>query len=255
MEIKRYVMGNLPINVFTTQDALSILEERLLNKVKTAVYFMNAHCYNVAQKEERYRTVLQKADFILNDGIGIELGAKLYGIKMKENMNGTDFVPKLLNLASQKGYTVFLLGGSPGIAEKAANRLSKLMPGLKIIGTHHGYFSEDDNSQVISEINKVSPDILIVGRGVPIQEEWIDRNKTSLNSAIILGVGAFIDFASGRIKRAPRVLRTIRAEWLFRFLLEPKRMWRRYLVGNFLFFYYVIKNRTVYKDKSSYFVN
>lgn len=243
MIVQKKPLGNLTIDVCGTQDVLKEMDIRLQKREKTTVYFLNAHCYNIAQKDEEYRTILNNVDMLLNDGIGVQLGAKFYGIHFKENLNGTDFIPKLLNLASQKEYTVFLLGSSPGTAESAAKNLYTSFPRLRIVGCHHGFFDEKENHQIIQEINNISPDILIVGRGVPIQEKWIANNKNKINASIMLGVGAFIDFTSGRIPRAPRVVRAIKMEWLFRLLLEPNRMWKRYLVGNFLFFYYIVKNR------------
>ncbi|WP_462406326.1 WecB/TagA/CpsF family glycosyltransferase [Gracilibacillus sp. Marseille-QA3620] len=243
-------LGNVAMDVVSGAEGLASLQQSLVNRKKTAVYFLNAHCYNIAQKDEEYRNVINMADLLLNDGVGIKMGARLFGVQLKENLNGTDFIPELLQLAAEKGFTAYLLGAGPGVAGKAAEHLQRAIPGLRIVGYRSGYFSKEENDAVVHEINRLKPDILIVGRGVPIQEKWISDNKESLNATIILGVGAYIDFASGRIPRAPQIIRKLRLEWVYRLLLEPKRMWRRYLVGNFQFFYYVIKNKNLFNRKA-----
>lgn len=248
--MKKSHLGNVAMDIFNIKEGLCVIESRLINKKKAAIYFLNAHCYNIAQRDNDYREIINRADFLLNDGFGIRLGAKLFGIQLKENLNGTDFIPMLLQLASEKEYSVFLLGAGPGVAELAKQNIQAVMPNIKIVGQRSGYFSDEENQEVIQQINDVSPDILIVGRGVPIQEKWIDRNKDTLDARVILGVGAYIDFASGRIPRAPKLIRTLKMEWVFRLMLEPRRMWRRYLIGNFQFFYYTVKNKLLVNQEA-----
>ncbi len=243
-------LGNVAMDNMDVKEGLAALERHLISHKKTTVYFLNAHCYNIAQKDYEYRNIINKADFLLNDGIGIMLGARIFGVQLKENLNGTDFIPELLKLASKKNYTAYLLGAGTGVAGNAADRLRTALPGLQIVGSRSGYFSEKENEEIVHAINQLAPDILIVGRGVPIQEKWIAENKESLKATIILAVGAYIDFASGRIPRAPRMVRFLKMEWVYRLLLEPRRMWKRYLIGNFLFFYYVIKNKNLINRKA-----
>ena len=243
-------LGNVAMDNMDVEEGLAALERNLVSRKKTTVYFLNAHCYNIAQKDDEYRTIINQADLLLNDGIGIMLGARMFGVQLKENLNGTDFIPELLILASKKRYTAYLLGAGNGVADKAADKLKIDIPGIQIVGARNGYFSEKENEEVVHKINELAPDILIVGRGVPIQEKWISENKDSLKTTIILGVGAYIDFASGRIPRAPRMMRRLKMEWVYRLLLEPRRMWKRYLIGNLQFFYYVVKNKGLIKRKA-----
>ena len=243
-------LGNIAMDNMDVEEGLAALERNLVSHKKTTVYFLNAHCYNIAQKDAEYRTIINQADYLLNDGIGIMLGARIFGFQLKENLNGTDFIPELLKLASKKRYTAYLLGAGTGVAGKAAEKLKLAIPGIQIVGARSGYFSEKENDEIVHKINQLAPDILIVGRGVPIQEKWISENKEALKATIILGVGAYIDFASGRIPRAPRMMRRLKMEWVYRLLLEPRRMWKRYLIGNLQFFYYVVKNKNLINRKA-----
>ncbi|MRN54704.1 WecB/TagA/CpsF family glycosyltransferase [Paenibacillus sp. LC-T2] len=113
--------------------------------------------------------------------------------------------------------------------------------GLNISGTQDGYFKDSD--RVIQEINQSGTDILLVGMGIPLQEKWVTEQSHKIEARIILAIGAYLDFASGRIRRAPKWVRILRLEWLFHIALEPKRLWKRYLVGNIMFFIYILRNR------------
>lgn len=246
----RNVIGiNIKMDNYNTGEFLQEMNERILKKEKTTVFFLNVHCYNLAHKDPAYLKTLQDVNVLLPDGFGIHLGTKIFGFKLKEELTGTDLLPKLLGQAAQNNQTVYLLGTSQDRAEKASENLKAKFPNIKIVGCHHGYFNDKENEEVVREINKVNPDILVVGRSVPIQELWIAQNAEKLSTRILLAVGAYIDFESGSLKRAPRFLRKLKLEWFFRLLLEPKRMWKRYIVGNIIFFYYIFKN--MFKKSSS----
>ena len=238
METK--ILGNVKVNVTTREEILSTLRTRLNRNQQTVLYFLNAHCYNIAQKDKIYWNNISQADFVLNDGIGVELGAKIYNFKFNENLNGTDLTPQLLSMAAKDGHTVYLLGGKPGVAAEAKEKLEGKIPGLNIVGYSHGYFINND--EIIEDINRVKPDIILVGMGVPIQEKWIYAHKDVIDSTLFIAVGAYIDFASERIKRAPLLFRKMRIEWLYRLMLEPKRLWKRNL-GSLVFLYNIIKRK------------
>lgn len=233
------LMGNVKILDMDKPLLLDEIRYRLVQHIKTRIFFINAHCFNVAQTNADYREQVNRAELVLNDGIGVKLGAAVFNIPIKENLNGTDFTPQVLQLVNSLKMKLYLLGGKPGIAEKAAQRIQLDFPDIEIVGCSHGYFH--DSGKIIGEINRTKPDLLLVGFGVPLQEQWISENFSKLHPQVVMGIGAFLDFASGTVKRAPRLVRAMRIEWLFRLLLEPKRMWRRYLIGNILFFFHIFK--------------
>lgn len=232
-------LGNVKM---LTMDKHLLLEEiysRLANKVKTRIFFINAHCFNIAQKNKDYLKNVNDAEMVLNDGIGIELGAKMLDIKLKDNLNGTDFTPEVLRMAGDLGLKVYLVGGKPGVAVKAGENIKAEYPGIIVAGCADGYF--EDSERLIKDINLHKPDVLVVGMGVPIQENWISSHLDKLDVSLVMAVGAFLDFTSGTIPRAPLVIRKLRLEWVYRMVREPKRMWKRYLIGNARFFRYIIK--------------
>lgn len=212
-----------------------VVEDLLQSTGPRRVAFLNAHCGNVMAKDATYADALATADMVLPDGIGVELAAKFCGKRFRENLNGTDFTPALLKAAAAKGLTVYLLGARPGVAQDAARKLCLSIPGLRIVGTRDGYGGLADEDAAIAAINAARPDILITALGVPMQDVWLARNAPRLNARITMGVGALLDFLSGRVRRAPALVRRLRGEWVWRLACEPRRMAKRYLVGNFAF--------------------
>lgn len=240
MEASNYKrMGNVKILHMEKQSILEEILLRFLNGEKTRIFFINAHCFNVAQKNLKYRDQVNEAEVVLNDGIGVELGAKFFDIELKDNLNGTDFTPEVLEMANTLEKSLYILGGKPGIAKKAGENIQKRFPNIRIAGTSDGYFK--DSEKMISEINRSKPDLLLVGMGVPLQEDWISKHIEQLDVTIAMAVGAFLDFTSGTVKRAPLAVRKFRLEWMYRLLLEPKRMFKRYLIGNITFFYHIFR--------------
>jgi N-acetylglucosaminyldiphosphoundecaprenol N-acetyl-beta-D-mannosaminyltransferase len=146
-------------------------------------------------------------------------------------------------MAVEHNLSIYFLGSTQVVAELAAKRLKELYPALRLSGYHHGYFSEQENNSVIDKINASQPDILFLGMGVPRQEEWTKENFDKLNAKIVWMGGGFLDTLSGRIKRCPRWLSKIGFEWLFRLMQEPRRLWKRYLIGNPMFVLRILQAR------------
>ena len=194
-----------------------------------ALFIANAHTLNLAWSDARFRRVLRRADAVLNDGIGLDIYALMAGERFAANFIGTDLFPRLFQSADpETPLRVFLYGAKPGRAEAAARRIRERFPNVRVVGTIDGH----TRVGVIDTINAVSPDLLLVGMGNPLQEIWIDENRANIDVGVVAGVGALIDFLSGEVARAPHVMRRLRVEWLFRLGLEPKRMFRRYVLGN-----------------------
>jgi N-acetylglucosaminyldiphosphoundecaprenol N-acetyl-beta-D-mannosaminyltransferase len=198
-------------------------------------YFVNPDCLNKTFSDGDYQEILAKADNVFPDGIGLTIACKLLGSPLKENVNGTDMLPYLCAMVAAKGYKLFLLGGRPGVAENMAANITEKY-GVTVAGTHHGFFHhEKDNSAVLEVINASGADIVLVAFGAPLQEKWITANRSKLQTKAALGVGGLFDFYSGNTRRAPRWLREMGMEWLYRIIQEPGRMWKRYVIGNPLF--------------------
>lgn len=240
---------NIDIDLFDDEEeVLALLSKDIDSGRSIELFFLNAHCFNLAQKDREYFDILNSCDYLLNDGIGIKIASKIEKLVLKKNLNGTDFIPEIAEMAAKKGCKIFLLGAKDGIAEEAAVKLKEKFEGLQIAGVHSGYGLDES---VLEMINNSKADILIAGMGVPMQEKWIRENKSKLGSVkLFVGGGAILDFLSQRIRRAPLFMRKFGLEWLFRLCLEPGRLWRRYLVGNFLFFYYILVLKLGFKTWS-----
>ncbi|MEN8831734.1 MAG: WecB/TagA/CpsF family glycosyltransferase [Pacificibacter sp.] len=209
--------------------------DALLSKGRRRVAFMNAHCFNVMAANRQYADAVQTADLLLPDGSGVSIATKLAGLELTTNLNGTDLIPALLAQAAKQGKSVFLFGGKPGTAEAAANALTFKIPGLRIAGTLNGYDQAENEDAAIEYINACTPDIVLVATGVPLQDVWLHRNAVRIHADLTMGVGACFDFLAGNVSRAPHALRRIGGEWLWRLAVEPRRMAKRYIVGNVTF--------------------
>jgi exopolysaccharide biosynthesis WecB/TagA/CpsF family protein len=196
--------------------------------------YVNAHSLNLAFRTPRYRAALDGADLVLNDGIGLQLAARMQGREFPENLNGSDFTIKLLELSAERGWRVFLYGARPGVAVKAGGLLMERIDGLDIAGVCDGY-SPQRPEEVVAQIRSSHADVLIVALGQPAQELWLDEHLAETGCRLGVGVGAFLDFTSGQVPRAPAWMNRFGIEWAFRLIQEPRRMWRRYIIGNPLF--------------------
>ncbi len=235
---------HLQIDDLNTDEALKGCSEILTNNKKKAstLFFINAHCFNLSIRDNNYLKSILSSDFILNDGIGIKLGGLLKGVRFKENMNGTDFIPKVIEQASIKKKNVFLLGGEENVVENAKEILEIRFKGLNITGFRNGYFDIKNDEEVIQLINESRAELLIVGMGVPRQELWIHESLEKLEHVrLAIAGGAILDFLAGKVKRAPVWMQKTGLEWIFRLIQEPRRLARRYLFGNLLFFINIMR--------------
>ena len=207
------------------------------------VMYVNAACMLIAKDDRGYRDVLNRADLVYADGVGVVLGARLWGHELPGRSTGADFMPGFCQVFARHGIRLFLLGARKGVAAAAAQRLVEQAPGLQVVGTHHGYFRPEEDSAIIRQINQARPHVLLVGMGAPLQELWIDRNSDQLQVPVLWGVGGLFDFLSGRTRRGPQWLLDHGFEWLCRLLVEPRRLWRRYLIGNARFVAHVLAQR------------
>lgn len=196
------------------------------------VFFVNAHCCNVAARCSEYAALLARMPFLFADGAGMALAARIEGRRLHNNVNGTDLFPLLCAEAAARRVPIALLGAAPGVARRCAERIEQLFPGLSVCWADHGYHSVGEERARIERLNASPAQLLFVAKGVPDQELWIAHNRARLAVPVVLGVGALFDFYSGSIPRAPRLVRRLRGEWLYRLWREPRRLAGRYLLGN-----------------------
>jgi len=209
--------------------------------------YANVHALNLSVCDPRFKRILQEADTVYCDGVGVRLGAWLSGQKLQHRNTPPDWLPLLAAACIEHDISLYLLGAKLGVAEQACANLTALAPGVRIVGVHHGYFDKQagskENAAVIRTINESGADILIVGFGMPGQEYWIEENRSQLNAKVFLPVGAMLDYLAGSVYRAPQWITDNGFEWLARLFVEPRRLWRRYVVGNPLFLWRVFIRR------------
>ena len=193
------------------------------NKIPFTAVTPNPIMVMNSQNNEALFSALSSADLSLADGVGIISAAKRMGKPLPERVTGIDTVYSVLQNLAEVAGSVYLFGAKPGVAEKAAERLTADLTGLRVVGTHHGYF--EDDAEIIKDISEKAPDLLIVCLGSPRQEIWVHQNKEKLSGVgAVMCLGGVLDVWSGNIKRAPSFFIKMHLEWLWRMLLEPKRM-------------------------------
>ena len=234
--MSRLKFMNTEIDNLTMEEVLTTVEE-LIEEEKSA-YVVTPNVDHIVQLEtnKELQKAYNDATLILADGKPLIWISKLYGTPIKEKISGSDLFPMLCKMAAEKGYKMFFLGAAEGIAAKAADRLQCRYPGLQVVGTYSPPLKFENNMLEINKIReiiyKLRPDILIVGLGCPKQEIFMYQHCKELGVPISFGLGASFDFEAGHIKRAPRWMAAHGLEWFYRFLQEPKRMFKRYFIND-----------------------
>ncbi len=224
----------IPLSTLSQSQVLNVVakfvEERGFHQVITS----DTSSVIRALSDPEFSQIVKKADLVTPDGIGVVLGARLLGIPVYERVTGVDLVLTLCQEGASRGWRFFFLGGKPGVADRAAANLAVCCPGLNVVGTHHGYFSPEEEEKVIQEIERSRPDILFVAMGIPKQEIWIARHSHRLKVPVCIGVGGSLDVYAGVTKRAPLWVQKLGLEWLYRVVREPHRLPRVVAIPKFL---------------------
>ncbi len=231
---QRIELLGLPVHSHDLPSLLAAVDRMIASGGRYTVAYANVHTVNVALTEPDVAEFMRRADLVYCDGNGVRLGAWLGGHRIPPRMTGADWIVQLGRRAAREGHRLFWVGAEPGVAAAAAAELVAQAPGLEVVGTHHGYFAKEgpESDAVVDAVNAASPDLVLVGFGTPLQERWIADVRDRLDAPVVWALGATADFLSGHVSRGPAILHQNGLEWLSRLLVDPRRLWRRYLLGN-----------------------
>ncbi|HSL43542.1 MAG TPA: WecB/TagA/CpsF family glycosyltransferase [Anaerolineales bacterium] len=224
---------DVEFDALTVNDLHAEISEAVTARERKIIANHNLHSIYLSHTDPQMRKFFCMVDKVHIDGMPLVYLARFFGYKVQRQHRVTyvDWVRPLMSVCAQQGWKVFYLGGRPGVAGFAAQRLQKVYPSLKI-ETHHGYFTKTnyENLRVLEIIHSFNPHILMVGMGMPLQERWIAENLNQINATVILTAGACFDYIAETLPTPPRWMGQIGLEWLYRLISEPKRLWKRYLL-------------------------
>jgi N-acetylglucosaminyldiphosphoundecaprenol N-acetyl-beta-D-mannosaminyltransferase len=241
------------LDYFETPQIHDLIQKTIREKNKIRISNLNIYACNLAYEHKWYQNYVNESACVLCDGKGVQLASWFLGKKPPRQITYHTWSWSLLEFCQENKISVYFLGSEKETLEEAVRRVKSRFPRLKL-GGHDGFFKKEgpENKKVIQEINRFRPNILVVGFGMPLQEKWIKANQKSIDANIFANAGAFLDWISGRKRTAPVFIIRLGLEWLYRLVLEPKRLFRRYVYGNPLFFirlighhYLGLKRKTV----------
>jgi N-acetylglucosaminyldiphosphoundecaprenol N-acetyl-beta-D-mannosaminyltransferase len=236
-----------PVSSLTMDELFSDWESVIQQGQKSQVCITPVNSILAARATARVQTIYKNADFVLCDGVPVKWASEFLGTPIKERITGLDVLPRIFPFALKNDFSIFLLGASPGVAEKLQAKMEAKHPGVQIVGTFvppfRVVFSEEENLEMINAINALKPDILLVSLTAPKQDIWIAENLAELNTHLAIGIGGAFEVAAGMIKRAPAWMQKTGLEWFYRFLQEPKRMFKRYFVEAPVFIPLIIQQK------------
>lgn len=244
--MKKIVLFGTPLDRVSLDEAVEKIEDFIATHQRALVCTPDTTAILRAQRDRQLREAYAQAHLVTPDGIGLVWAARLLGAPLRERVSGIDLLERLFSQGRQ--LKAFLLGAAPGVAERAAQRLTERYPNLQIVGTQHGYFPPEENEHVLKVIRQVQPDMVLIGLGVPRQERWMLENRQKLDVPVMMGVGGCFDVWAGRLRRAPQRWRQLGLEWFYRFLQEPRRLGRTSAILLFIAQVYLLKAARIALD-------
>jgi N-acetylglucosaminyldiphosphoundecaprenol N-acetyl-beta-D-mannosaminyltransferase len=241
LNIHRVSVLGLPIDCVTMNTTLDAITGFLKQTEPKLIFTADSNALVNAKNDSRYARIFDEADLITPDSSGVVWALGRYGQPVSERVSGVDLVEKLFDLSHQNGFRIFLLGSGPGVAAKACKNLLLRFPNAVVVGVRDGYFKSSEDTHIANEIALTQPDIVIVAMGMPRQELFLLDNAYIIKYKVGIGVGGSLDVHSGEVKRAPKFIQAIRMEWLWRLILNPKKIDK---VKNLPGFYMQVRRET-----------
>ena len=224
-----------PIAKITLEGTLRKIEQFVRSRKPHQIVVVNAAKLVLMDKDPELRRIVTTADLVAADGVPVVWASRFLGDPLPGRVNGTDLMDRLIEEAPGRGYRIFFFGATEEVVRKAVQVAQERAPGLQVAGFRNGYFSAEQEPEIVRQIRESKADILFVGFGTPRKEKWIRAHLKELGVPVCHGVGGSFDVLAGKVRRAPRWMQRWGLEWFFRLLQEPRRMWKRYLVTNTIF--------------------
>jgi N-acetylglucosaminyldiphosphoundecaprenol N-acetyl-beta-D-mannosaminyltransferase len=228
----RVRIGRVSVDRMSLEGMLRFVTNALAERAPKTIFYANSYAVTLAEANPSFATAMSKADVVFCDGFGVYVASQILGYNVPQRFAWPDWIENLAFTSRDNGASMFFLGAEPGVSDKAARRLERAVPGLRV-RSHHGHFPKDEKSSrvVIDLVNKSGAEVLLVGFGMPLQETWITKYREQLQPSVVFSVGAMFDYVAGNVRRGPRWLTQYGFEWLTRLIIEPRRLWKRYLLG------------------------
>ena len=243
---KTSILG-VKVDLISLDDLIQYVLLTVHGQRKAIITYVNVHAVNIAFEQNWFKNFINQCQVVFCDGYGVKWAANFLNGEVLQRLTPPNWFGRLAGECVEHEISLFFLGTRQAIVEKAAVALEEKYPRLKIVGVHHGFFNKEpmcsENQEVLAAINSVCPDILVVGFGMPAQEKWILENWNQLQVKVVIPVGAFFDYLAGDVVRAPHWMTDHGLEWFGRLVIEPRRLWRRYLLGNPIFLWRVLLQR------------
>lgn len=221
------------VDLVSMEQAVAAIEQMVESGRPHQVVTLNAELIYQAREDDQLQSLINQADLVTPDGIGVVWAAGRLGYSPAGRVTGIDLLEQLAARTAGRGWKIYLLGSAPGVAEQAGRNLQERYPGLQVAGTHHGYFKPAEVDAILAEIKGLAPDLLCVALGAPGQEIWINRYKNQLGVPVCIGIGGSLDVIGGFKERAPRIFIKLNLEWLYRLAAEPSRLKRQMVLPRF----------------------
>ncbi len=240
---KRITILNTVIDVLTMKETIELVEKYVETKTPLHLMGVNADKINEVNKNEKMKEIVNSCGIINADGASVVLASKYLNKALPERVAGVDLMMELVKLSSTKKYSIYLLGAKQEVVEKTKKVLIEKFPNLIIKGIHNGYFKKEDWKGISKDIKEKEVDFVFVGITSPLKEYLIEFLQNDGNNCVFMGVGGSFDVISGNISRAPKWIQKMNLEWLYRVVQEPKRLFKRYFIGNLVFIKAIMKEK------------
>lgn len=250
-KMNRYRILNTYVNSISMTETLDAVERIIKNRKPTQHVVINASKVNLMKEDKELKKIVNSCPLINADGASIVWAAKVLGIPLKERVTGIDLFLNLVHLANKKGYKIYLFGAMEEIIVKVKQIFEEQYPNIQIVGYRNGYFTEADEPEIVKNMANSGADMMFVAFSSPKKEYWVNKYIKQLNIPFVMGVGGSFDVVAGKTDRAPKWMQKHALEWFYRFIQEPRRMWKRYIIGNAKFVTYTYKTKFNMKKREN----